>query len=208
MEHLPVTVKSGTMGMCGFCTWPTHAHGPHIIEDERLDPSTTHCPVGVLTQNGTLVLKCECVCSRNLIKCFDCGVTQRADDKGGEVNPKTWRCIDPDGCQARIQKRLAADPMIQQIREARARASESTRETRVARAKATTPARPNAGKCLHCGEPTKGGLFLPGHDSSFLAAAARDINERKRTLEEVTLDWEQLGTSEALRAKLAKRVSK
>lgn len=205
MEHLPVSIKVGSsMRLCGFCTWPTHGQDRHPL-DSRLDTTEiSHCPVGILTGDGITVIKCQCPCSVNLIKCFDCNRTQRADDEDGDIDPVIWRCKDRDECQAFRTKRLEANPTIQLTREARTRATETVRKERVAKA----PARPNAGKCLHCGEPTKGGLFLPGHDSTFLAAAARDVNERKRTLEEVTMAWAQLGVSEALQGKLAKRVTK
>lgn len=196
---------SARMPKCGFCAWPSQGsvHAP----DARLHKhgeGGSSCPVGILNGDGS-VLKCDCECSRNLVRCLDCGQVERPDPLEGDVNPATWRCFDPDDCRAKIEKRLAESPIIQMIRAVRAGAEERVREER-----ATRPARegrPTSGRCLHCGEPTKGGMFLPGHDATFLSAAIKTITAGDTTLVEVLNAWTELGISEALRGKLEKRAS-
>ena len=72
-----------------------------------------------------------------------------------------------------------------------------------------TPARTDSGQCLHCGEPTKGGLFLPGHDAAYLAAIVKNIKGEDgvaHTLDEWLAKMAQFGCSQALQDKLTKRV--
>lgn len=222
MAQPEVTVKvSDKIPKCGFCTWPSHMHGSHEL-DARLTSTDNHCPVGVANGDGITIYKCTCACSVNLIRCLDCGLIERFEDRDDldpkaynewlteratsehEVNPATWRCYDPAECAAKIERRLAADPLIQMIRSFQANA-----EKRVARERAERPSssRPTSGKCLHCGEPTKGGMFLPGHDAAFLAAAVQTISAGDATLGDVLNTWTGLGVSEALRGKLEKRAA-
>lgn len=190
MSNPRVQVRvSDRMPKCGFCTFPATGE-PHA-----------HCPIATLNGDGVTVLRCACTCSAYLIKCFTCGLReQEADDGTGEVNPETWRCFDEDACAARIEARLAANPVIQQIR-----AIQAASETRVRAERIATTSRPTSGKCLHCGEPTKGGMFLPGHDAAFLSLATATIVAGDATLSEVLDSWAELGISEALRGKLQKR---
>lgn len=64
------------------------------------------------------------------------------------------------------------------------------------------PARPTSGTCRCCGEPTKGGNYLSGHDSRHLAALAAAVLNGSPV--EVALG--QL-PSEALQLKLVKRLA-
>lgn len=57
-----------------------------------------------------------------------------------------------------------------------------------------------------CGEPS-GGLFRPGHDSKLLSRLLGEIRANTKTLAEAHLEMVEIGTSEVLREKLAKKVS-
>jgi hypothetical protein len=147
-----------TTGMetCGFCN--TGAHGT--------------CPGGVRNGNGTIYL-CRCGCPKSGVPhCTECGATQDLND--------TWRCTDPLGCVTRSEQRALTDPALQRMRAARIpkegipvvtggpTAHGRARQTR-------TPARAHSGICKCCGQPTKGGEFLPGHDSRYRANLLKGV---------------------------------
>lgn len=199
---MEITARLGR-GPCGFCS-----------TGQRHDL----CPSGVLNGNGQEVILCACNCEQSqLLRCMDCN--NRAQD---DVDPKTWRCIDHDSCRGRIEHRLANDPIIRQIREIRERtAAQATADRAAKRAAATDPhsheelavssgpakaPRATSGSCLHCGEPTKGGKFLPGHDSTYLSSLIAGIKEGRFTLDGTLAMMREQGCSEALQAKLQKRV--
>lgn len=132
------------MTKCGFC-----GNGDH-----------DKCPGGVRNGDGTIV---ECTCGCELAgqpRCTDCH-HRDAEDIGPD-----WTCIEKDGCQSRVAKRQKANPTLQMMRKiqaelARQRAAEAKVERKAAVPKV-------AGACRCCGKKTKGGKFLPGHDSRFL----------------------------------------
>jgi len=184
---------------CGFCTW-----------GQRHDL----CPSGTLNGSGLEVIQCPCGCERSQqYKCLDCGTRDQ-----GEIDQSTWRCIDKDGCNARIEHRLATNPVIVQIREVRAAAAQGKEQLRaqerarrieagedVPAVRVKRDPRPASGQCLHCGEPTKGGKFLPGHDAAYLSILAAEI-AGGRSFDEVIEAMTAGGCSEALIGKLRKRV--
>ncbi|QJD53985.1 hypothetical protein SEA_GALACTICA_37 [Streptomyces phage Galactica] len=57
-----------------------------------------------------------------------------------------------------------------------------------------------------CGEPS-GGLFRPGHDSKLLSRLLGEIRAGTKTLEQAHKEMADIGTSEVLREKLAKKVN-
>lgn len=171
--------------ICGFCST-----GAHEL-----------CPGGVLNGNGEEVITCPCSCElAGLPRCLDC------NRRGEDVNPEAWRCSDPDDCRAFIERRLADDPVIQQIRKIRADLAGSNQPSDRPRAPRAPSSRPTRGQCLHCGEATKGGLFLPGHDSAHVSAAVTAIRSGSTTVDEVITLWAGQGISDALQGKLKKRV--
>lgn len=143
--------------LCGFCAVRAQ------------DVQHTHCP-GAIVNNGRIAI-CPCGCKPNPM----CVVCKRTDD----VDPNTWRCIDLDGCEARMEAKRANDPVMIQIREIVANAHAQVAETRAGRvrwssadggepkAKKTpkpVPALPGKGRCeCGCGGPT-GSRFVVGHD--------------------------------------------
>ncbi len=131
---------------CGFC-----AHGNH-----------TRCPGGVRNGDGSIV-PCHCGCTlAGQPRCTDCWHRNPED-----IGPD-WTCIEKDGCQARLAKRQKGNATLQQIRGIQAEiAKRKALEDRVER-KAAAPK--VAGECRCCGKKTKGGKFLPGHDTRYLTS--------------------------------------
>lgn len=57
-----------------------------------------------------------------------------------------------------------------------------------------------------CGE-SSGGLFRPGHDSKLLSRLLGEIRSGAKTLDQAHKEMAEIGTSEVLREKLAKKVA-
>jgi hypothetical protein len=172
---------------CGFCS----LGGRHDL-----------CPSGVWSNEK--LYRCPCGCERSLeIKCLDCN-TRIQDD----VDPITWKCRDRDACKTEIELRLANNPVIQQIREIRERSKERVTNERQIMKRAA--GRPTSGSCLHCGEPTKGGKFLPGHDATWVteqvAAIKAGTPGDKQRYEDLMARCVEMGISDALQGKIKKRV--
>ena len=95
---------------------------------------------------------------------------------------------------------------------------EPPRAVRRKTASTSTPSRPTTGArrasqgtpgtpCgCGCGEPS-GGLFRPGHDSKLLSRLLGEIRGGTLTLEDAHKQMVEIGTSEVLREKLAKKVN-
>ncbi len=161
---------------CGFCSTGHHEN----------------CPSGTRNGNGS-IHQCRCGCERSTqVKCTDCNSRDPQ-----EVNPETWKCIDRDGCAARIETALNANPTVVKIRQIQASSREriaaeradlrEKKATHALRVVATSgdeqppaptpaprstrvraPKSPRPCTC-GCGATTKGGLFQPGHDSKYLS---------------------------------------
>lgn len=144
-----MSIKHGTH-KCGFC----------------LDDAHERCPSGVRNGDQVTIITCGCGCERSKQRrCLVCGNREQDD-----VDPEFWRCLDESACQARINKMQAENPLLQQIR-SQAQAREERAEVEQAAKAQTRPSRAprtTSGACKCCGEPTKGGKFLPGHDSKYL----------------------------------------
>ena len=172
---------------CGFCAFGNR----HDL-----------CPSGVYSNHKVHI--CACDCERaNQIKCLECG--NRTQD---ELNPQTWHCVDLDACRLEIQRQIDNNPTIQQIRELREKSRERVAETRQSQKRAT--GRPTSGSCIHCGEPTKGGKFLPGHDATWVSEQVAHVGagtkgDTKR-YDELMARCDELGVSDALKQKIQKRI--
>ncbi len=182
---MSITIKTEKQSAhpCGFCS--TGAR--HDL-----------CPGGVLNGNLTEVYLCGCTEHELRVRCLDCN-NRNAD----EVSRETWTCIDAEACTAKREKRRReADEALYG-----GRAPEARREAKERAPKA--PAKPKTGSCLCCGETTGGGLFRPGHDAKYLSRFVDRIKEDPNpagALSAALAAWEAQGISEALRAKLQKRV--
>lgn len=169
---------------CGFCS----TGGRHDL-----------CPGGILNGNGTEVYLCGCGEHELVVRCLDCN-----NKTPGEVSRETWTCVDAEACQQkRDKRRREADEALfggrtpAKVSEARERAPKA-------------PAKPKTGKCLCCGETTGGGLFRPGHDAKYLTRFVERVKSDPNpagALDVALAAWESQGISEALRAKLQKRVA-
>ena len=159
---------------CQFCAGGLHGSCPGAVRNAR---------------PARKLVKCYC-CEREPY-CIDC---KSADD----VNTETWSCLDQAACALRVRARLEMNPLHRQLQECRTESAEKARRIRLQaeairaglsldpdeiddefdrplEKKPRTP-RPSVGACECCGEPTKGGKFLPGHDAkmkSRLRAAAK-----------------------------------
>jgi hypothetical protein len=113
------------------------------------------CKGGYRNGNGS-VLICGCECADNKPQfCHHCH-TIEPDFLG-----RPWLCDDRDECENRLRVRLAGSPLMTLIRETRP--TQSTRSRK---------------GCLCCGEPTKGGKFLPGHDSKYLNTKIAECQDK------------------------------
>ncbi|QXJ40722.1 hypothetical protein [Curtobacterium phage Parvaparticeps] len=183
---------------CGFCVASPG--------NERHDL----CPSAV-ESNGR-ALRCPCGCQRSRqIRCFTCD--RREDEHlGQEVDHATWRCFDLDSCAAALEARLATNPTIALIRSIAREKNERSEKPTLPR---TSPAARKSGACLHCGEATKGGLFLPGHDAAWLSQMVKELiashpadPELRMRMGEDRIDFmREKGCSDALIAKFRKRVA-
>lgn len=148
-----------------------------------------HCGTGrhsscvVATENGDWSLtRCGCGCPPSLgARCLDCG----------ERNPllvaPDMHCVDRLDCEAAIAARLAVNPIHQVLQQALADKRRRQAEYEAAHPELTQAkqerlaglrqSRPTSGSCLCCGGPTKGGLFLPGHDARLVARLARSVDD-------------------------------
>ena len=71
------------------------------------------------------------------------------------------------------------------------------------------PRRPLSGygpSCLCCGTPTRGGKFLPGHDSKHLSVLVEQITTGQVTLDEALDACTNDGLSDAFKGKLKRRL--
>lgn len=69
----------------------------------------------------------------------------------------------------------------------------AAREVKRARRRASRSARPKGpGVCEHCGEPTKGGRFIPGHDAKLKGDLIRE-GTPEATAERVIRGWATFG---------------
>ncbi len=154
--------------LCGFCSTGHH----------------DQCPGGVRNGDGKIFL-CQCGCDRSQQRrCTDCNTREP------ELVGPDWLCYDRDACAATVSAKLAANPTIQQINASRERAAQAQREERqrtaAVRVRSTSgdaespeprqkrPARSSrpVDCTCGCGGQTKGGKFLPGHDSKYLTILA------------------------------------
>lgn len=123
------------------------------------------CKGGIRNGNGTVIV-CGCECAADKPQwCHICHSTDEFD------LTRPWLCGDVDECNARLTKRLLSDPIYVEITKFQSQAVD------IRRIKSGR----TAGACLCCGEATRGGKFLPGHDSRFLAAKLAEVHAGKVT---------------------------
>lgn len=166
-----------------------HCHTAALVLAEVVASSTTAdgwhdlCP-GVTIDVKGRAHHCTCQCHAGVTRCARCGATD------SDLDPATSsRCIDDEACAERIHARLAADPRYQKLAGIKARAQAEREE---AQANRTRTAR--VGRCEHCGEPTGGGKFRPGHDAKLKSelygeARGNGVNKQVALYELVARGW-------------------
>lgn len=166
---------------CGFCKT-----NDHLV-----------CPVGVVDGNGQMVL-CACDChdmtSRRCLRCGEIGDVNLID--------ASWKCRDTNVCDDTLKKLRGADSVFARIEKAYEATLEQKRKEaakkREHRDKVNSSRGNNPPCTCGCGGTTKGGMFLPGHDSKYLSSLmALDKVEAVRRAEMV---------SDAFAMKLIKRL--
>lgn len=124
-----------------------------------LDGNHALCVVAVAMSEG-LIWRCSCQAEGHpSSRCVICG---RRDVP---VDVRS-RCVDRVDCAAH----RAARPRLR-------RHGEAVEETEVVPAPTATPR-----GCICCNEPTRGGLFRPGHDSRHISALVAQVMAGETTL--------------------------
>jgi hypothetical protein len=140
------------------------------------------CPSAVRTPTGLIL--CHCPDCPHPTRCLECG--HATPD---ELDLDYWACQDKAECNDRVRTRKADSPMVRMLQQCRSDAAIARRQSRqvVADVRAQTwdedevpthiDPKPVSGLCGCCGQPTKGGRFLPGHDAR-LKSRLRDASRR------------------------------
>lgn len=207
VEAPRVLVKTG-LWRCGFCTAGNHSSCPAMVRNGRARQPGDH-PELSPTGPVRLVL-CYCCGHLREPRCLDCGTHDST-----QIDDVAWQCISPAACAERIKLRQRNDPIYQMIQRCKSDAAvrrraieQSTarmwqgippdedvlldamiKAKRTPRAK-SEPRTPGACEC--CGEPTKGGRFLPGHDAklkSVLRARVKHHNDQEAKAELERRGW-------------------
>ena len=119
-----------------------------------------------------------------------------------------YRCVNEVACIDRKEAARLADPKVQmwaEIQEAAAITKAEENGQRAERQERTPKVRPDLildCRCEHCGEPTKGGKFVAGHDAKLkglLLAAAKELDVDAYA-EMVARSWVKDGTKTAIHA--------
>ena len=173
---------------CGFCATGAHGHCPGAVRNGANAPRK--------------IVVCPCKepgCKAGIPRCLTC----KREGGPEDIDQVNWVCTYTDACDARVNARLDADPVVQKIRISQER-GKMTEQAEKATRKA---AEPKVGTCLVTGKPTKGGKFLPGMDARYVSLRVAEVLEgtvteeaaRERTITETQ--------SEALRDKFNKSLT-
>lgn len=144
-----------------------HAYNPDFVTEWGRGPDKARYVVA----RGRRLLCPHPSHAGQALSCLLCGEEGELTDEG--------HCVDFEGCHERQTIHLAAHERYQALlacgeagaaarREAderRARSREDNGDGTPAPRRTRGPARPTSGRCEHCGEPTKGGRFVAGHDA-------------------------------------------
>lgn len=161
------------------------------------------CPGGVRNGNGSIYL-CGCSCARaGVRRCTDC------NNRNLEEVGEDWRCLDRDACAADVARRVAESPIGRFLSQRQAERSREAQGDTLAGGEGQTCREPiarasrgprSAGRDCLCGceGQTRGGKFLPGHDSKYLNQLTANPGDQSRGL--------AYAVSDAFGAKYEKRV--
>lgn len=130
-----------------------------------------------------------------------CWVCKSTDS---ELDPARRQCIDAEGCAETVAHNLVNNAKYQEYLGHRAageaakaakRAAAELDEDGEPRAPRVKAERPTTGTCHHCGEPTKGGKFVAGHDAKLkgiLIQGGKD-GDAEAVAEAMARDWYKPG---------------
>ena len=181
---------------CGWCITGDHARCCVTIELSAVKGTVYNCPC-VCNTTG------EYSPANRRTRCIECG---RRDV---EIGPN-HKCANYYECQDFITAQRPKNPHWQALQAPKNgnRASGSPKPVREPK----SPKEPKPAKnrqCRCCGEPTKGGLFLPGHDTRYISQQAEQIwAEQTRDGKSPLLAQRLDDLSPALFAKLTKRIER
>lgn len=161
---------------CGFCSTNNH----------------DRC-VGTLVHKVDQIWTCPCTAtpSCGAPRCVQCGAREHVD-------PVKAVCLDQDACNDQ-RERARRDWLHTNVGSIPERARTEHKPT-------VTAIKQKVGSCICCGEPTKGGLFLPGHDARWLSTQVQCWSNGGIDRLEVREYMKSRGVSDALLAKFDKRV--
>lgn len=143
-------------------------------------------------KTGHTLWRCGCSCdTAKGTRCLNCG------RRGVEVVPGST-CLDAEECGIYVETKRSAKcrDLFGSDDQPRPTGGEPAKRS------PRKPANPSSGQCLCCGDATRGGRFLPGHDARWLSQRAASYLE---TADEAIVE-EIRSTSDALFAKFAKKV--
>ena len=130
-------------------------------------------------------------------------------NRRGVVIDEFWHCVNEIDCIEHRKRKRANDPMMRQIDEIRAELAGAPidgEDPKLHRKSRHTNAKAKTGSCVCCGEPTRGGKFLPGHDSRYVSRQAALYVKHDPNAPEIYTAMENLGP--ALHAKFIKQVER
>jgi hypothetical protein len=170
---------------CQFCVEGHHGSCPGAIRQLKNVGTQKHPRI------EQYLWKCLCRDeSHPGLHCLECKNQNR-----DEVDERTWSCIDRHVCAGILAKRRENSRLWQMLQAARSHSANVRRAKRMkaqalatelvhddarieqvhkqldslasirSKSRGSSPPRPKQGKCECCGEATRGGRFLPGHDA-------------------------------------------
>lgn len=165
-----------------------------------LDGKHSSCAVTIWHDTNSTLFHCACECAVDRTRCTVCG---RRDV---EVTEYQSRCVDAEGCEMFVAARRAADPRMRMIDEIYSATSPASPAEKGHEKPRKVSPRASGSVCRCCGDPTKGGAFLPGHDARYVSAQAAAFQAATDTEGRAAIIAAMEKCSNALYAKWVKRV--
>lgn len=137
---------------CGFCDTAKR------VEAGTIQSTTTPKGWHDMCRGG----RCACGCSEGKAQCAECG---------GRIPPEEGtECADTKECQARQRRQEEAARRSKEMAQMREQIRKERSKAALDENGQPKPPRPKAepklpGRCEHCGDTTKGGRFVAGHDA-------------------------------------------
>jgi hypothetical protein len=190
----PLAPSHSLFGSCST------ARAFEITQPVGSDASEWHqiCP-GLLAQprpHGKIkVAFCDCAhhTPGSLYRCSVCGARKPLDAEAGPDVPATatidsrlGSCVDGVACAEMVAATQEASDLARQLRQIRMETRTMPKTDAATGTTERAPRTAKTGTCEHCGQPTRGGKFVPGHDAKLKGALARVYADRDASLRERT----------------------